>query len=371
MARKRTLTRSGLPQFLSSTLRTVKLKELATKRSKRLNILRKYIENVVLTDNGKSKIGSKKLSIESFAQMIGLKSGTWSRLERADSCLSIEAARWISLKVLEKFNVFVTHEWLIGEQDNDDFPRTVNKDTFNIYNYLKDVYKAEEIGYQLNDEDKDELKTCIAEITNEHSVSRKAEVIKIIKKYEANIMNKEEQDFFTKMFKGNKSKYSEEESVFLQSVVRRLIVSSDLSEEEHSKRLLLSGYFISDLFKKIQPNSIIAYVRDKKMSPIFNKGDVVGGAKISLGDLNVFDKRECIIELKSLVKVIRTVHIIENETIILSPSSNFESPEIVQIEDIKCIAIILFRYKNFEKENFNNEDFEDREMNFLSFDDLK
>jgi len=372
MTRKRVLTRTGLPQFLPSTLRTVKLKELAEKRARRLNILRKFVE-MTISGEGDDILNKSKLSIEDFAQSIDLKAGTWSRLERAESCLSIEVSQWIAVKTLKKFGIFVTCDWLLGESElSEDLPRKINLDPFNIMDYLRDLYRVDLYAKDLTLEQKDLVKEIYRELEVTETLTNTGKLKEIIATLGKDfILEKDKALFNTIMKRGdNENTLTKPECSLMKSICRSLIVSSDISSDEKATRLVLIGYLMADLFEKINPESMITYVRDNKMAPVFFKGDIVGGAYIALKNIRTIDKSECIIELKNSIKIIRIVHVISHETIVTGTIGN-DTPEIYSINDIQSIAIILFRYKNIERDNLSVTFNGDHSPTLIKFEEIR
>lgn len=371
MARKKNLTRTGLPSFLSSALRTVRLKDLAEKRGKRLHILRKFIERILYPEKDVNDSEKSKLKIEDFAPQIDLKPGTWKRLEDAESCLSIEVAEWIAVQSLHKFGVFVTTEWLLSDNDCTDLPRIVNREPFDIYAYLKDIYKAEDLSKKLTDEQKSQMKILYYTLETENKLNNMENFKEIIGSYEKEILDKNERATIDSILKKNsEGPYKKEDCTFLKSVCRRFIVSADISTNEQATRSVLVGFFISDLFQKVSPESMVTYVRDNKMAPTFFKGEIVGGITISNQDIYKADKKECILQLANSVKIVRILHYISGNTVVANTISNENSPEIYALSEIKSIAIISFRYKNFERDGLNIDFGEERAPQLIEFADI-
>lgn len=369
MARKKSLTRSGLPQFLSSSLRTVKLKELAEKRGKRLQILRKYIEKIC-SENAENLA---KMSVDEFSKSIEIKPGTLSRLERGESCLSIEVADWLSVKVLKKYGVFVTSEWILGECNSLDIPRVINKNPFDIYSYLKDIYKASELSSRLTEEERFLAKESYIQLESSNDFPITLEVKALFSKYQKDLMSEIECSILESVYEKSEvsTLLSNKDSSFLKDIFRRLIISSDISDNEKSTRLVLASYFMADLFQKINPNSEITYVRDNQMAPVFFKGEVVGGTLVSMRSLSSADKRECIVKLKNSTKILRVFHYISNNTVILSTTSNENRPEIYSIDDIESVSVVSFRYANIERDHTAFVDIGSDTPNLIKFEDIK
>jgi len=370
MARKKGLTRSGLPNHLSNTLRTVRLKELAEKRAKRLNILRKFIENISYNSDRFGDLSKNRLSIEEFAVKIDLKPGTWSRLERAESCVSIEAAMWISIKVLQAFNVFVTAEWLLGENDSDRLPRIIKTEKFDIYEYLQDVYKASEFGKQLNEEEFFTVHQMFVELEVANKVTDFSKLKAIVNRLDSDLLKNSEKIIFAEIEKNKDEALTENQVDLLRSVCRRLIISYKITDEEKSSRDVLAGFFMSDVFTKMNPNSLITYIRDNQMAPTFNKGQIVGGIKQDLDNLQKLEGKECIIELKNLLKVVRILHLSPEGLIIASPASPNHTPQIYRRSEIISISQISFTFNYLERESLKIN-LEDDSLQIINYEDIK
>ncbi len=243
---------TGLPR-LSSHLRTENLKKLAMERGARLRTLR----------------GLTKLKLDDFAKKLSINAGTCGRMERGDTCLSIDIAHWCSKQLMGR-GLMVTAEWLLTGK---------GEGPCQLANYNFDL-----------------------------------------------------KEFLTQLIY---DKYGKDESI-------------DGSEE---KIVVLSTYLLTELFLSMHKGAMIAYVKDNKLNPIFNKGEIVGGTKITKDQINEADGKDCIIEIKTGVKIIRTIHLLgDGKIALMSNRSENNKPEILNKFPVN-LAIINFRYK--EKVNYD------------------
>lgn len=247
---------TGLPK-LSSHLRTENLKKLAMERGARLRTIR----------------GLTKLKLDDFAKILSMNAGTVGRIERADTCLSIDIAHWISKQLMRR-GLMVTAEWLLtGKGDG---PCQLANYDFDLKDFLTKV-----------------------------------------------LYDKHGKDHVTKKDGTKVSKI----------------------EEHKEKSAILSPYLIGELFLSMNGNAMIAYVKDNKLSPIFNKGEIVGGIKVTKDNLSEADGKDCIVEIKPGNKIIRTVHLLgDGKIVLMSNRSEEDKPEVLDKFPVS-LAIITLRYK--------------------------
>ena len=127
-------TNTGLRRNLTAETRTLQLSYLAKERGDRLKTLRKM---------------SKK-SLHEFAKLINIHYGTLGRIERAQTCLSIQNAELISYKCAQIFNIIATVDWLLlgkGEV------RNIEDNKINLQEWFRSHLKSHPLNISLFDND--------------------------------------------------------------------------------------------------------------------------------------------------------------------------------------------------------------------------
>jgi transcriptional regulator with XRE-family HTH domain len=90
------------------------------------------------------------------------------------------------------------------------------------------------------------------------------------------------------------------------------------SVEEQQKSELLMNHVSIFMYKQIYKDSIVTYVRDCKMEPVFFKGEIVAGYKVDVNHMNELDGSDCIIEPKLGGQImIRRVYVRNNKLVLI------------------------------------------------------
>lgn len=224
------------------------------------------------------------LTIEEFAAKTGQNAGTIGRIERGETCLSIALAKWFSRFAMEA-GVLATSEWLLSSEGSK--PQIVARTHIDLLDFL-----------------------------NKSSV-------------------------------GVKSNFSEEEiaqSASLNSnnfIDQQKLSRNDEDNEEHH---LVSCHLMSKLFASLYTDHIIIFVRDYKMKPVYNKGEMLAGIKIDANKFASVNGQDVIIET-SMGYMVRIFNIDQNNNIILScHQSDSYGPSLVEPSQIKNIYRVLWKY---------------------------
>ena len=256
-------TTTGLQPKLPSFVRTDRLQKFAASRGIRLRTLRTLLH----------------LTIEEFSDKTHQNSGTVGRIERGETCLSINLARWISKFAIEN-GVLVTSNWLL--YGNGDGPQVIRQKNIDLIDFMRSVDGS------TNSKD--------GKVASDGSAS-----------------------------------------------------SAKQNTEEYK---LLSSHLISQLFARLHAEHVLIYVKDHKMSPVYKKGETLGGIKFSNEDLNLLNGEDVIVETKTGFSA-RIFHMDSNGSIILSCyESQAYSPEVITRENVKSIYKVIWRYTlNMDQED--------------------
>lgn len=254
------ITKTGLLGNLPSMIRTEKLKKIALDRGQRLRQIRTILG----------------YNLDYFSELLGINQGTLGRLERGDTCISIDMGKWIVKRLIEN-GMMLNVEWLITGKGF--APQQIKSEEFSIKDTLSDILsKNKNIDVELQD----------------------------------NIP---------------------------------ILIS------------VLCTKLISETHKSV----LSTYVKDNKMSPIYEKGEFVMG--IISDNIDEYNGKICIIvkkgsTLTTSIKLIRKISVIEenNQKIILAIPYNILSDheEVCKIiNNDYIIAPIIFKYNDSMDSNNN------------------
>jgi DNA-binding XRE family transcriptional regulator len=122
------------------------------------------------------------------------------------------------------------------------------------------------------------------------------------------------------------------------------------SEKEAGDQEMLSNYILHTMYNKLFDNVISAYVRDNRMSPFYEKGDVVMGQAINLKDIRSCHKKKCII-IRDNLKIVRFVHVINDTSILLTEADVLGEVEVIN----KLNNVVIAPITHTSSTKFNEE----------------
>ncbi len=127
-----------------------------------------------------------------------------------------------------------------------------------------------------------------------------------------------------------------------------------ISSQSKELQSVLFASLSEKLFRLMYKNALIHHVSDNQISPVYCKGDIVGGVVLDQRDYHKADAKECIVLLKQDVMLARLVKLCDNGRILLLTNrENLDKVQILDEAPIK-IAPILWRYT--EQSLINDQD---------------
>jgi len=76
------------------------------------------------------------MNLDEFAVLLGFNQGTLGRLERGDTCISIDTAKWMTKRLIEN-GIIVTAEWILTGKG--ETPQRIKEEEFSLKNVISNL----------------------------------------------------------------------------------------------------------------------------------------------------------------------------------------------------------------------------------------